>query len=626
MNQEIRWISLKNNGGFVARIRVHGAGSYNVNKDIRLGEEKVVDLADAVGSIRDGDEVWLEVVVKAGKNNKAKQRFTYRKSSNLQATYSIKGTTLNNKMSYNGIVENYIKIAQPIRAISLKNSGAFVVRIRIKTWHDSYNQGQDICVGQDKTFDLAETYGGIKEGDEVWLEAVVTAGYNNIPKQHFIYSKTSSMRASFSIKGTTLNNSIAYNGLESYYTIVSQPIRFVTLKNNGGFVARIRVRGEHGSYTLPNDIRLGEEKRIDIANAGVSIKEGDQVWLETVVVGGANNTGRQRFTYKRSADNKACYSISGTTQINSLSYNGTHKIGVYPFSVFTEVELIRKIDTWDSRRTACAWPGIEKSEIVHGLKKIVSLYFKSNQYTNFKDLDVSSGNGYNDTLVCQGKGYPICGPVAVMFYLAKLNMSTFIDTITSLYETGSLMGYNVPSELRQLEKYANKVEDKYYCEDPYAANVCWMFQASLAQKESISDIELDPSAVKMHTRHNEMEDDLKFVFNTSSEKLQQLASWATESKALDNLKEWESYLKDNGTVFWMMHSTPLKNKRDNNNDSYTHLRLTDLHWVVVLSAKRNADGNIELVLHSWNVVYKLTVSKDEFQKMSYLAVLFKVKP
>lgn len=70
----------------------------------------------------------------------------------------------------------------------------------------------------------------------------------------------------------------------------------------------------------------------------------------------------------------------------------------------------------------------------------------------------------------------------------------------------------------------------------------------------------------------------------------------------------------------------LKNKRDNNNDSYTHLRLTDLHWVVVLSAKRNADGNIELVLHSWNVVYKLTVSKDEFQKMSYLAVLFKVKP
>ena len=101
---DIRWISLKNNGGFVARIRVKGgSASYNLDKNITLGQEKTVDLADAVGKIKDGDQVYLEVVVTAGKNNKAKERFVYRKNSCNRALYSIKGTILSNKLTYNAL-------------------------------------------------------------------------------------------------------------------------------------------------------------------------------------------------------------------------------------------------------------------------------------------------------------------------------------------------------------------------------------------------------------------------------------------------------------------------------------------------------------------------------------------
>ena len=100
---EIRYISLKNNGGFVVSIRVKGGSeSYN-GSSFPIGQERTEDLANAVGKIKDGDEVWLETVVKGGKNNVAKQHFVYRKSSNKKACYSIKGTTLNNSLSFNGI-------------------------------------------------------------------------------------------------------------------------------------------------------------------------------------------------------------------------------------------------------------------------------------------------------------------------------------------------------------------------------------------------------------------------------------------------------------------------------------------------------------------------------------------
>lgn len=100
---EIRYISLKNNGGFVVSIRVKGGSeSYN-DSSFPVGQERTVDLANAVGKIKEGDTVYLEAVVKSGNNRTAGERFTYRKASNLKARYSIKGTILSPKLSFNGI-------------------------------------------------------------------------------------------------------------------------------------------------------------------------------------------------------------------------------------------------------------------------------------------------------------------------------------------------------------------------------------------------------------------------------------------------------------------------------------------------------------------------------------------
>ncbi len=103
INPGIRYISLKNNGGFVVSIRVKGGSeSYN-DSSFPVGQERTVDLANAVGKIKEGDTVYLEAVVKSGNNRTAGERFTYRKASNLKARYSIKGTILSPKLSFNGI-------------------------------------------------------------------------------------------------------------------------------------------------------------------------------------------------------------------------------------------------------------------------------------------------------------------------------------------------------------------------------------------------------------------------------------------------------------------------------------------------------------------------------------------
>lgn len=616
MSNEIRFISLQNKGGFTVKMRINGGSKeYNMDKYFPVGQEKTMDLANAVGKIKDGDEVWLEAVVKWGKNNKAKQRFIYRKSSARKAKYTISGTTLDNTMKYSGIVDEYTMVSTPVRAISLSNNGGFVAQIRIKGDFGSYTVNQDICVKQEKTLDLKEAVGKIKDGDVVWLETVVKAGYYNEGRQRFVYRQSSTQRARYTISGTTLNNSLTYNGIESYFTRVSEPVRFVSLKNDGGFVARIRVHGDFGSRTINNDICVCQERRVDLSTCGV--REGDEVWLEAVVVGGSYKTGKERFIYRKSSDNRICYSISGSTLINSLHYNDVCKVGVVPAVAPSDNEITKKINDWtNDRKTACAWPGIEKNEIVDGLNILKEHYFSSNGYRN----------GVCYTGIDQGRGFPTCGAVAAMFALARLNFGTFVDVVIDLYETGSLMGYKVPVRLRNLESKENKVEEKYKCTTAGISNVCWMFQGSLAQKESIFDVKLDDLLdsdrnIKMHTRFEEMADNVDFMFNATNVKKQKLINWSTTAKAKNNLAEWERCLNNSGTILWEMHSDGLNNAAYNKNSYYNHVDLVDLHWVVVTRIERSAQ-EVTLDMHSWGKIYRITISYDEFQKMAYSALLF----
>jgi hypothetical protein len=288
----------------------------------------------------------------------------------------------------------------------------------------------------------------------------------------------------------------------------------------------------------------------------------------------------------------------------------------------TQESLLSKIEDWSNRRTSSAWTGISKKDIAEGLKQIVNYYFgTSKKYTVFRVCDGNSNRTDYFTGVDQGSGFSICGPVAAMFYLAKYNMNTFVDVTTTLYEYGTLLTYRVPERLRTL-KDNSKVKSLYKCYPSVVAGVCWMFQASLAQKEAISDVDFGSSCVTTHTRPNEMFSDVKFLFGSKDVKKQGLTSWITVGYAKDNLKEWINYLKKSGTVFWCMHATVLKNLRNGENESYSHAGITDLHWVVVLGIQKTTSG-VTFDLHSWGKLYRITVSYDEFQKMSYSAILLK---
>ncbi|OWV08333.1 hypothetical protein B7993_00290 [Fibrobacter sp. UWH3] len=102
-----------------------------------------------------------------------------------------------------------------IKAITLKNSGAFVVRMRIN-WNDPESDNSsgvyepsgyhDICAAGERTINLSET--GIPEGANVRLHADVVLGKDKEGGEQFRYTSDASMIAHYTISGTTLINDL----------------------------------------------------------------------------------------------------------------------------------------------------------------------------------------------------------------------------------------------------------------------------------------------------------------------------------------------------------------------------------------------------------------------------------
>ncbi len=104
--QKIGKMSLKNSGGFVARIQfsyLDDDGEKKLTKqsdDITLGFTKTVDPGEL--GVPDGSMVYMHVFVVWGTDNEAKRAFLYEKGNTTTAHYNISGTTLNNDL---GLVE-----------------------------------------------------------------------------------------------------------------------------------------------------------------------------------------------------------------------------------------------------------------------------------------------------------------------------------------------------------------------------------------------------------------------------------------------------------------------------------------------------------------------------------------
>ncbi|MCA6219303.1 hypothetical protein [Photorhabdus antumapuensis] len=100
--QEVGKMSLKNSGGFIARIQfsyMDGDGEKhlsNKGNDINLGATKTADPGDL--GVPDGAMIFMHVSVVWGNDNEARQTFLYKKGSQSTASYVISGTTLSNDL------------------------------------------------------------------------------------------------------------------------------------------------------------------------------------------------------------------------------------------------------------------------------------------------------------------------------------------------------------------------------------------------------------------------------------------------------------------------------------------------------------------------------------------------
>jgi hypothetical protein len=105
--QKIGKMSLKNSGGFVARIQfsyVDDEGNKQLTKqsdDITLGFTKTVDPGDL--GVPDSSMAYMHVFVVWGTDNEAKRAFLYEKGNPTTAHYNISGTTLNNDLGLTDI-------------------------------------------------------------------------------------------------------------------------------------------------------------------------------------------------------------------------------------------------------------------------------------------------------------------------------------------------------------------------------------------------------------------------------------------------------------------------------------------------------------------------------------------
>lgn len=99
-------------------------------------------------------------------------------------------------------------------------------------------------------------------------------------------------------------------------------IRWFTLKNSGGFVVHMWIKGCYKTIKNNKDIRITESKTIDLAKYVDNVYEGNQVYLQVQVVGKSSGVNAsEKFVYKRDSKRHAHYTISGVLGSIKLKLN-----------------------------------------------------------------------------------------------------------------------------------------------------------------------------------------------------------------------------------------------------------------------------------------------------------------
>lgn len=107
---------------------------------------------------------------------------------------------------------------QQVGNFSLKDNGGFDVKLQfvyVDTKGDKHHVDGtgSYPLGQTKTADPGDY--GVPDGAPVALYAFVVWGHDNTATQFFTYSKGDTTTANYTISGTTLDNSLGFEGLST---------------------------------------------------------------------------------------------------------------------------------------------------------------------------------------------------------------------------------------------------------------------------------------------------------------------------------------------------------------------------------------------------------------------------
>lgn len=199
------------------RTKSLGNVSLNVTKDIHP-----CDLSE----IKEGAVVRFVMDVVAGTTITAKEIFVYHKKANYFARYNGKGTTLNPKIDFKGILEcinpsDFEKINSFKGAATTGIGYAYRLKAEYKnplgtSWESQWKTTKsfgNVALGQVKFLKL-EKASEVKEGALVRFYLDVVAGTTKSASETFIYSKEASYMAAYDAKGTTLRPTIIFRGLQ----------------------------------------------------------------------------------------------------------------------------------------------------------------------------------------------------------------------------------------------------------------------------------------------------------------------------------------------------------------------------------------------------------------------------
>jgi len=337
---DIGFFNLKNNGAFVAKLEFeYYAGNKWVRKsgtgDITVGNSKKASPGDY--GVPEGSTVRLYVNVVAGKDKTSNESFTYKRGNGSVANYTISGTTLSNSLRYDGITQIPVPVSKAdLSFISLKNKGGFVARLEFE-YFDKYkfdwiraNGTGDITLGNSKTASPGDY--GVPEGSIVRLHATVVAGYDKVSNEAFTYKKSNGSTANYTISGTTLSNSLKYDGIQT----LNAEIQYISLINNSATVCKLEFEYFDKSACKwvrakgTGDITAGKSEMASPGSYGVP--NGSLVRIYVNVVGGFdNNVTLEMFTYKEGNGHAAIYAISGILTDNSLRFDGIKVVSARMF-------------------------------------------------------------------------------------------------------------------------------------------------------------------------------------------------------------------------------------------------------------------------------------------------------